>query len=62
LQNGANVNINNLPADNVQFVSATSITATTPGLPAGTADVTVGDVDVQPSVRVQPLHLGELAL
>ena len=44
-QNGANVNINNLPADNVQFVSATSITATTPGLPAGTADVTVINPD-----------------
>ena len=34
-QSGANVNINNLPADNVQFVSATSITATTPAFRLG---------------------------
>ena len=44
-QTGATVNVNNLPADNVQFVSATSITATTPALPAGTADVTVINPD-----------------
>ena len=44
-QTGATVNVNNLPADNVQFVSGTSITATTPALPAGTADVTVINPD-----------------
>jgi hypothetical protein len=43
-QNGATVNINNLPAANV-VVSPTSITATTPALPAGPADVTVINPD-----------------
>ena len=43
-QNGATVNINNLPAANV-VVAPTSITATTPALPAGTADVTVINPD-----------------
>jgi hypothetical protein len=43
-QSGATVNINNLPAANV-VVSPTSITATTPALPAGPADVTVINPD-----------------
>ncbi len=44
-QNNATVTINNLPAANVQVVSPTSITATTPALPVGTADVTVTNPD-----------------
>src|SRR5882724_859724 len=43
-QNGATVNINNLPAANV-VVTPTSITATTPALPVGPADVTVANPD-----------------
>jgi hypothetical protein len=43
-QTGATVAFNNLPAANV-VVSPTSITATTPGLPTGTADVTVTNPD-----------------
>jgi IPT/TIG domain len=43
-QNGAAVNINNLPAANV-VVAPTSVTATTPALPAGPADVTVINPD-----------------
>jgi hypothetical protein len=43
-QTGATVNVNNLPAANV-VVTPTSITAITPGLPAGLADVTVTNPD-----------------
>jgi IPT/TIG domain len=43
-QAGASLTINNLPAGNV-VVSPTSITATTPGLPTATADVTVTNPD-----------------
>jgi IPT/TIG domain-containing protein len=43
-QTGATVTVNGLPAANV-VVAPTSITATTPGLPVGTADVTVTNPD-----------------
>ncbi len=43
-QNNATVTVNNLPAANV-VVAPTSITATTPALPVGTADVTVTNPD-----------------
>jgi hypothetical protein len=43
-QNGATVNVGSLPASNV-VVTATSITAITPALPAGVADVTVINPD-----------------
>ena len=43
-QAGASVTLNNLPAANVA-VTPTSITATTPGLPVGPADVTVTNPD-----------------
>jgi IPT/TIG domain len=43
-QNNATVTVNNLPAANV-VVAPTSITASTPALPVGTADVTVKNPD-----------------
>jgi hypothetical protein len=44
-QTGATVALNGLPAANVAVVSSTSITATTPALPAGIADITVTNPD-----------------
>ena len=40
-QNGATVTIGGLPAGDVVVQSSTTITATTPGLPVGPADVTI---------------------
>lgn len=44
-QNGATVAVGGLPANNVVVQNATTITAITPGLPVGPADVTVTNPD-----------------
>jgi len=44
-QNGATVAVGGLPASNVVVQNATTITAITPGLPVGPADVTVTNPD-----------------
>jgi parallel beta-helix repeat protein len=51
---GATVSIGGLPATNVQFVSFTRITATTPSLPAGSAnDVVVTNTDGTSGTRTK---------
>jgi hypothetical protein len=44
-QNGAVVSFDGLPAGNVAVPNSTTITANTPGLPVGTADVTITNPD-----------------
>jgi hypothetical protein len=44
-QNGAVVTFDGLPAGNVAVPNSTTITANTPGLPVGTADVTITNPD-----------------